>query len=74
MSPLFPLAVRPLPPWLGHVLRTQRGPVRGGAVLRGALAMVPLLVAVLADRPTAGVPAALGAMFAGINDRPGGEH
>ncbi|MFE7461238.1 FUSC family protein [Streptomyces sp. NPDC057554] len=34
--------------------------------------MVPLLVAVLADRPTAGVPAALGAMFAGINDRPGG--
>ncbi|MET9929169.1 MULTISPECIES: FUSC family protein [unclassified Streptomyces] len=34
--------------------------------------MLPLLVAVLADRPTAGVPAALGAMFAGINDRPGG--
>lgn len=72
MSPVFPFAVRPLPLWLGHVLRTQRGPVRGGAVLRGALAMVPLLAAVLADRPTAGVPAALGAMFAGINDRPGG--
>ncbi|MYX18310.1 FUSC family protein [Streptomyces sp. SID8374] len=34
--------------------------------------MVPLLLAVLADRPTAGVPVALGAMFAGINDRPGG--
>ncbi|MFJ9637519.1 FUSC family protein [Streptomyces sp. NPDC101178] len=34
--------------------------------------MLPLLLAVIADRPTAGVPAALGAMFAGINDRPGG--
>ncbi|WP_334665972.1 FUSC family protein [Streptomyces cyaneofuscatus] len=34
--------------------------------------MLPLLLAVAADRPTAGVPAALGAMFAGINDRPGG--
>ncbi|MEU5716150.1 FUSC family protein [Streptomyces sp. NPDC020403] len=30
-----------------------------------------MLVAVLAERPTAGVPAALGAMLAGINDRPG---
>lgn len=72
MSPAFPLAARPLPLWLGHVLRTQRGPVHGGAVVRGALAMLPLLPAVAADRPTAGVPAALGAMFAGINDRPGG--
>lgn len=72
MSPAFPLAARPLPLWLGHVLRTQRGPVHGGAVVRGALAMLPLLLAVAADRPTAGVPAALGAMFAGINDRPGG--
>ncbi|MFI1226677.1 MULTISPECIES: FUSC family protein [unclassified Streptomyces] len=34
--------------------------------------MAPLFAAVLADRPTAAVPAALGAMFAGINDRPGG--
>lgn len=72
MSPVIPFAQRPLPLWLGHVLRTQRGPVHGGAVVRGALATLPLLVAVLADRPTAGVPAALGAMFAGINDRPGG--
>ncbi|MER5554797.1 FUSC family protein [Streptomyces sp. NPDC002793] len=53
------------------MLRTQRGPVPWNAVLRGALAAVPLLVAVLAERPTAGVPAALGAMLAGINDRPG---
>ncbi|KPC80397.1 membrane protein [Streptomyces sp. NRRL S-4] len=41
------------------------------AVLRGALAASPLLVSVLAERPAAGVPAALGAMLAGINDRPG---
>lgn len=70
MSPPLrpPLA---LPPWLAHVMRTQRGPVPWNAVTRGALAAVPLLVAVLADRPTAGVPAALGAMLAGINDRPG---
>ncbi|MDF6017097.1 FUSC family protein [Streptomyces sp. JH34] len=40
-------------------------------MLRGALAAMPLLLAVLAGRPTLGVPAALGAMLAGINDRPG---
>ncbi|MFC9943793.1 FUSC family protein [Streptomyces pratensis] len=40
-------------------------------MLRGALAAMPLLVSVLAGQPTAGVPAALGAMLAGINDRPG---
>ncbi|MFE3517519.1 FUSC family protein [Streptomyces sp. NPDC059166] len=40
-------------------------------MMRGGLASVPLLVLVLADRPTAGIPAALGAMLAGINDRPG---
>ncbi|MBM7440358.1 FUSC family protein [Streptomyces sp. HB132] len=60
-----------LPPWLAHALRAQRGPVPWNAVLRGALAALPLLVSVLAERPTAGVPAALGAMLAGINDRPG---
>ncbi|MFC8225336.1 FUSC family protein [Streptomyces sp. NPDC057287] len=60
-----------LPPWLAHVLRAQRGPVPWNAVLRGALAAAPLLMSVLAERPTAGVPAALGAMLAGINDRPG---
>ncbi|MYW35442.1 hypothetical protein GT040_40795, partial [Streptomyces sp. SID2119] len=60
MPPAFRLVARPLPLWLGHVLRTQRGPVHGGAVVRGALAMLPLLLAAVADRPTAGVPAALG--------------
>ncbi|MCX4646138.1 MULTISPECIES: FUSC family protein [unclassified Streptomyces] len=64
--------LHPLPPWLGHALRAQRGPVPWSAVVRGALAAGPLLVAaLLAGRPSAGVLAALGAMFAGINDRPG---
>jgi uncharacterized membrane protein YccC len=42
------------------------------AVVRGALAAGPLLlVAVLSGRTSVGVVAALGAMLAGINDRPG---
>ncbi|MER5224161.1 FUSC family protein [Streptomyces flaveus] len=61
-----------LPPWLAHALRAQRGPVPWSAVVRGALAAGPLLlVTVLVDRPSIGVVAALGAMLAGINDRPG---
>lgn len=61
-----------LPPWLTHALRAQRGPVPWSAVVRGALAAGPLLlVTVLVDRPSIGVVAALGAMLAGINDRPG---
>jgi hypothetical protein len=41
-------------------------------MVRGALAGGPLLLAaVLLGRPSAGVLAALGAMLAGINDRPG---
>ncbi|MFF6786166.1 FUSC family protein [Streptomyces sp. NPDC012510] len=65
-------AVLALPPWLAHALRAQRGPVPWNAVLRGALAGGPLLlVAVVSGRPSVGVLAALGAMLAGINDRPG---
>ncbi|MFM9370853.1 FUSC family protein [Streptomyces sp. Da 82-17] len=61
-----------VPPWLRHALTAQRGPVPWNAVVRGALACGPLLLAaVLAGRPTAGVLAALGAMLAGVNDRPG---
>ncbi|MEU6031328.1 FUSC family protein [Streptomyces tauricus] len=61
-----------LPPWLTHALRSQRGPVPWNAVVRGVLAAGPLLVvAVLVGREPLGVMAALGAMFAGINDRPG---
>ncbi|MHB9862590.1 FUSC family protein [Streptomyces sp. YIM S03343] len=61
-----------LPPWLAHVLRAQRGPVPWSAVTRGALAGGPLLLAgVLAHHTGVGVVAAIAAMFAGINDRPG---
>lgn len=61
-----------LPPWLAHTLRAQRGPVPWMAVTRGALAAGPLLLtAVLADRTSLGVVAAIAAMLAGINDRPG---
>ncbi|MFI6487993.1 FUSC family protein [Streptomyces sp. NPDC050564] len=68
----MPLTGVALPPWLAHALRAQRGPVPWSAVVRGALAAGPLLlVAVLSGRTSLGVVAALGAMLAGINDRPG---
>ncbi|RPF32698.1 FUSC family protein [Streptomyces sp. TLI_185] len=61
-----------LPPWLAHTLRAQRGPIPWSAVVRGALAAGPLLLAaVLLDRTSLGVVAAIAAMLAGINDRPG---
>ncbi|MFE9247461.1 FUSC family protein [Streptomyces sp. NPDC007088] len=41
------------------------------AMARGGLAVLPLLLAVAAGRPTAGVMAALGTLLAAINDRPG---
>ncbi|MFI9252350.1 FUSC family protein [Streptomyces sp. NPDC053069] len=60
------------PPWLAHALRAQRGPVPWSAVTRGAFAAGPLLLAgVVAGRTPDGVLAAIGAMLAGINDRPG---
>lgn len=66
------MPLRTLPAWLAHPLRWQRVPVPWGAVLRGALAAGPLLGAGIATgRPEVGVPAALGAMLAGVNDRPG---
>ncbi|MGY6022291.1 FUSC family protein [Streptomyces spinosirectus] len=61
-----------LPPWLAHPLRAQRGPIPWNAVLRGVLSAGPLLLAsVLLGRASLGVVAAIGAMLAGINDRPG---
>ncbi|MEU6555029.1 FUSC family protein [Streptomyces sp. NPDC046915] len=61
-----------LPPWLAHVFRAQRGPVPWSAVTRGALAAGPLLlVAVVTDRVSLGIVAAIAAMLAGTNDRPG---
>ncbi|MEU0963986.1 FUSC family protein [Streptomyces sp. NPDC005917] len=60
------------PPWLAHALRAQRGPVPWSAVTRGALAAGPLLLAAVVLHPTSlGVIAAIAAMLAGINDRPG---
>ncbi|MER6569514.1 FUSC family protein [Streptomyces sp. NPDC001093] len=65
---------RPAAPlWLAHALRAQRGPVPWSAVTRGALAAGPLLSAgVGTGRIAPGVLAAIAAMLAGINDRPGG--
>ncbi|MBD0419798.1 FUSC family protein [Streptomyces sp. TRM S81-3] len=72
MSRLARAVSLPLPPWLAHALRAQRGPVPWNAVTRGALAAGPLLVAALvAGRASLGVVAAIAAMLAGINDRPG---
>ncbi|MFF9490933.1 FUSC family protein [Streptomyces flaveolus] len=72
----MPRTARPaalaLPPWLAHALSAQRGPVPWSAVTRGALAGGPLLLAaLLAGRTSLGVVAAIAAMLAGINDRPG---
>ncbi|MFD8200976.1 FUSC family protein [Streptomyces sp. NPDC059701] len=65
-------AVLALPPWLAHALNAQRGPVPWSAVTRGALAGGPLLLAaLLAGRTSLGVVAAIAALLAGINDRPG---
>ncbi|MEV5353030.1 FUSC family protein [Streptomyces sp. NPDC052693] len=61
-----------LPPWLAHALRAQRGPVPWSAVTRGLLSAGPLLlVAVATGHTSVGVVAAIAAMLAGINDRPG---
>ncbi|AMW09846.1 hypothetical protein A4E84_10195 [Streptomyces qaidamensis] len=61
-----------LPPWLAHALSAQRGPVPWSAVTRGALSAGPLLlVAVQTGLTSLGVVAAVAAMLAGINDRPG---
>ncbi|MBG0856156.1 FUSC family protein [Streptomyces spinoverrucosus] len=69
---MYRRVTRALPPWLAHALRAQRGPVPWSAVTRGALAAGPLLlVAVLVGHPSVGVVAAIAAMLAGINDRPG---
>ncbi|MFG2607930.1 FUSC family protein [Streptomyces sp. NPDC048514] len=67
-----PVSRPAVPPWLAHALRAQRGPVPWSAMTRGALAAGPLLLAgELAGRTPVGVLAAVAAMLAGINDRPG---
>ncbi|MFJ5673777.1 FUSC family protein [Streptomyces sp. NPDC093097] len=63
---------RALPAWLAHPLRWQRLPVPWAAVARGALCVGPLLGAGIATgHPAPGVLTAVGAMLAGVNDRPG---
>ncbi|GAB2814591.1 FUSC family protein [Streptomyces daliensis] len=65
-------SLRSAPPWLVHPLRWQRAPVPWPAVGRGALSAGPLLAVALATgHPGAGVLAGIGAMLAGVNDRPG---
>lgn len=65
-------ARRPAPPWLTHVTRPRRAPVPRTAMVRGALGAGPLLAAgITLGQPGPGVLAALGAMLAGVNDRPG---
>ncbi|MEU3826389.1 FUSC family protein [Streptomyces sp. NPDC029080] len=67
-----PVSRPAVPPWLAHAFRAQRGPVPWSAVCRGALAAGPLLLAgMLLGQTADGVLAAIGAMLAGINDRPG---
>ncbi|MEU6667328.1 FUSC family protein [Streptomyces sp. NPDC046727] len=67
-----PVSRPAVPLWLAHAFRAQRGPVPWSAVCRGALAAGPLLLAgLLLGRTADGVLAAIGAMLAGINDRPG---
>ncbi|MEU9473413.1 FUSC family protein [Streptomyces avermitilis] len=61
-----------VPEWLRDPLRVAGGPVPYGTVVRGALTTGPLLAAGVAAQHTPwGVLAALGAMFATVNDRPG---
>ncbi|WP_189752351.1 FUSC family protein [Streptomyces eurythermus] len=68
-----PVSRPAVPPWLAHAFRAQREPVPWNAVCRGALAAGPsLLAGMLLGRTALGVLAAIGAMLAGINDRPGG--
>ncbi|MFG2141255.1 FUSC family protein [Streptomyces sp. NPDC048650] len=68
----MPRALRALPAWLAHPFRWQRLPVPWAAVARGALCAGPLLgVGIATGHPEIGVPAGLGSMLAGVNDRPG---
>ncbi|GGZ30744.1 FUSC family protein [Streptomyces poonensis] len=61
-----------LPSWLTHALHTPRGPIPWNAVVRAALTAGPLLlVALLLDQVSLGAFAAIGAMLAGLSDRPG---
>ncbi|MFJ5228090.1 FUSC family protein [Streptomyces sp. NPDC088400] len=68
----FRSARRSVPAWLAHPLGWRSGPIPWTAVLRGALSAGPLLaLGSMTGQPGFGVLAGLGAMLAGVNDRPG---
>ncbi|MFE4642423.1 FUSC family protein [Streptomyces sp. NPDC056730] len=63
---------RSVPAWLRHPLGWRSAPIPWIAVLRGALSAGPLLaLGVLTGHLSQAVLAGLGAMLAGVNDRPG---
>ncbi|MEW1721959.1 FUSC family protein [Streptomyces sp. NPDC093109] len=65
-------AGRTAPAWLLHPLSWRSAPIPWTAVLRGALSAGPLLaLGVVTGHLGPGILAALGAMLAGVNDRPG---
>ncbi|MCL7377805.1 FUSC family protein [Streptomyces sp. 35G-GA-8] len=65
-------ARRSLPAWLTHPLGWRSAPIPWTAALRGALSAGPLLaLGLLTGHLSQAVLAGLGAMLAGVNDRPG---
>ncbi|MFE4368293.1 FUSC family protein [Streptomyces sp. NPDC056835] len=65
-------AGRSLPAWLTHPLGWRSAPIPWTAALRGALSAGPLLaLGLLSGHLSPAVLAGLGAMLAGVNDRPG---
>ncbi|MFE2037621.1 FUSC family protein [Streptomyces scopuliridis] len=63
---------RSVPAWLTHPLGWRSAPIPWTAVLRGALSAGPLLaLGLLTGHLSQAVLAGLGAMLAGVNDRPG---
>ncbi|WP_329071573.1 FUSC family protein [Streptomyces sp. NBC_01429] len=71
-APLVPPSRRAVPAWLLHPLGWRSGPIPWTAVLRGALSAGPLLaLGVVTGHLGEAILAGLGAMLAGVNDRPG---
>ncbi|MFJ1646582.1 FUSC family protein [Streptomyces sp. NPDC088258] len=69
---LRPTGRRTAPAWLLHPLGWRSGPIPWTAVLRGALSAGPLLaLGVVTGYAGEAILAGLGAMLAGVNDRPG---
>ncbi|MFE4539526.1 FUSC family protein [Streptomyces scopuliridis] len=65
-------AGRSMPAWLTHPLGWRSAPIPWTAALRGALSAGPLLaLGLLTGHLSQAVLAGLGAMLAGVNDRPG---